>query len=216
MRAAWYERQGPAGDVLVVGEMPDPAPGRGEVRMKVAASGINPGDVKKRRDEYGYGMPYRRVIPHSDGAGVIDQVGEGIPAARIGELVWCFGAQSYRPFGTAADYCILPAAQAVPLPRGVPFEQGACLGIPGITARCTWQGPSPAAGSSCRARLAPWASAPSVSRQRLTRRSSASSAAPMTLPSHGAPVRNTSCCYMTTRTKRYGGWHPMVSGTSSK
>lgn len=134
MRAAWYERQGPAGDVFVVGEMPDPAPGPGEVRIKVAASGINPGDVKKRRNEYGYGMPYRRVIPHSDGAGVIDQVGEGIAAARIGERVWCFGAQSYRPFGTAAEYCILPAAQAIPLPDGVSFEQGACLGIPGITA----------------------------------------------------------------------------------
>ncbi len=146
MRAAWYERQGPASDVLVVGEMPDPAPGPGEVRMKVAASGINPGDVKKRRDEYGYGMPYRRVIPHSDGGGVIDEVGDGIAAARIGQRVWCFGAQSYRPFGTAAEYCILPAAQAIPLPDGVSFEQGACLGIPGITAHRAVHVAGPVAG----------------------------------------------------------------------
>jgi NADPH2:quinone reductase len=134
MRAAWYERQGRAQDVLVVGTMPDPEPGPGEVRIKIAASGVNPGDVKKRRDEYAYGMPYPRVIPHSDGAGVIDRVGPGIPDARLGERVWCFGTQSYRPFGTAAEYCIVPVALAVPLPGAVSFEQGACLGIPGITA----------------------------------------------------------------------------------
>jgi NADPH2:quinone reductase len=128
------------------GRCPTPTPGPGELRIQVAASGINPGDVKKRRDEYGYGMPYPRVVPHSDGAGVIDQVGEGIAAARIGERVWCFGAQSYRPFGTAADYCILPAAQAIPLPRGVPFEQGASLGIPGITAHRAVHVAGPVAG----------------------------------------------------------------------
>jgi NADPH2:quinone reductase len=134
MRAAWYDRQGSAADVLVVGEMPAPEPGPGEVRIRVAASGINPGDVKKRHDTFGVGMPYPRVIPHSDGAGVIDQVGEGIAASRLGERVWCFGAQSYRPFGTAAEFVVVPAQQAVPLPDGVSFEQGACLGIPGITA----------------------------------------------------------------------------------
>ena len=134
MRAAWYERQGSAADVLVVGEMPAPAPDEGEVRIRVAASGINPGDVKKRDDTFGMGMPYPRVIPHSDGAGVIDQVGEGVPASRLAERVWCFGAQSYRPFGTAAEYVVVPAAQAVSLPDSVSFEQGACLGIPGITA----------------------------------------------------------------------------------
>lgn len=134
MKAAWYERQGRAADVLEVGEMPDPVPGPGEVRIRVAASGINPGDVKKRQDAFGGGMPYPRVVPHSDGAGVIDQVGGGVPPGRIGERVWCFGAQSYRPFGTAAAYVVVPAEQAVPLPSGVSFEQGACLGIPGITA----------------------------------------------------------------------------------
>src|SRR3982751_4959687 len=134
MRAAWYETQGTARDVLVVGEMPDPEPGPAEVRIRVAASGINPGDVKKRQDAFGYGMPYPRVIPHSDGAGTIDRVGDGVPASRVGERVWCYGAQSYRPFGTAAEYVVVPSGQAVPLPDGVPFEQGACLGIPGITA----------------------------------------------------------------------------------
>jgi NADPH:quinone reductase-like Zn-dependent oxidoreductase len=83
MKAAWYERQGRARDVLVVGEMPDPAPGLGEVRIRVAVSGVNPGDVKKREDAFGVGMPYPRVVPHSDGAGTIDRVGEGTPHVRI-------------------------------------------------------------------------------------------------------------------------------------
>jgi len=134
MQAAWYERQGPASDVLIVGEMPSPEPGEGEVRIRVSASGINPGDVKKRQDTFGMGMSYPRVIPHSDGAGVIDRVGKGVPASREGERVWCLGAQSYRPFGTAAQFVVVPAEQAIPLPDAVPFEQGACLGIPGITA----------------------------------------------------------------------------------
>ena len=134
MKAAWYETQGAAREVLVVGETPDPEPGPAEVRIRVAASGINPGDVKKRQDAFGYGMPYPRVIPHSDGAGTIDRAGDSVPASRVGERVWCYGAQSYRPFGTAAEYVVVPAGQAVPLPSGVSFEQGACLGIPGITA----------------------------------------------------------------------------------
>jgi NADPH:quinone reductase len=137
MKAAWYEKQGPAHDVLVVADMPDPEPSPGEVRIRVAASGINPGELKKRQDVYGYGMPHPRVIPHSDGAGTIDRVGDGVTVSRLAERVWCYGAQSYRPFGTAAEYVVVPSAQAVPLPDAVPFEQGACLGIPGITAhRC--------------------------------------------------------------------------------
>lgn len=81
--------------------------------------------------------PYARVIPHSDGAGVIDQVGDGVSQDVIGRRVWCHGAQSYRPFGTAAEFTVVPRAQAVPLPDHVSFDQGACLGIPGITAhRC--------------------------------------------------------------------------------
>jgi NADPH2:quinone reductase len=134
MKAAWYERQGPAASVLVVGEMTIPEPGPGEVRIRVSASGINSGDVKKRQDAFGVGMAFPRVVPHSDGAGVIEAAGDGISAARVGERVWCFGAQSYRPFGTAAECVVVPAEQAVPLPDRVSFEQGACLGIPGITA----------------------------------------------------------------------------------
>ena len=84
MRAAWYEKQGAARDVLVVGEMPAPTPGRGEVRIRVAASGVNPGDVKKRQDAFGYGMSYARVIPHSDGAGDLDTVGGGVSSEWLG------------------------------------------------------------------------------------------------------------------------------------
>ncbi|MDJ0712391.1 MAG: NADPH:quinone reductase [Woeseiaceae bacterium] len=134
MKAAWYERQGPAADVLQIGDHPTPEAGAGEVRISVRASGVNPGDVKKRTDQFGTGMAFPRIIPHSDGAGVIDQVGGGVEASRIGERVWCFGAQSYRPFGTAAEYVVVPADQAVQLPDTVSFEQGSCLGIPGITA----------------------------------------------------------------------------------
>jgi NADPH2:quinone reductase len=134
MKAAWYEKQGPAREVLTVGDMPDPAPGPSELRIRIAASGINPGDIKKRQDAFGYGMPYPRVIPHSDGAGQVDQVGDGVSSEWLGKSVWCYGAQSYRPFGTAAEFTVVPAAQAIPLPANVAPEQGACLGIPGITA----------------------------------------------------------------------------------
>lgn len=134
MKAAWYEKQGAARNVLVVGEMDDPQPREGEVRIRLVASGINPGDVKKRQDAFLYGMPYPRVIPNSDGAGTIDQVGHGVPKDWIGKRVWCYGAQTYRPFGTAAEYTVVPVHQAVPLAPTVSMEQGACLGIPGITA----------------------------------------------------------------------------------
>src|SRR5271155_1214513 len=134
MKAAWYEKQGPPREVLVVGEMPDPIPAPGEVRIRIAASGINPGDTKKREDAFGYGMPYPRVIPHSDGAGRVDQLGAGVPCEWLGRSVWCYGAQSYRPFGTAAEFTVVPVDQVAPLPENAPMEQGACLGIPGITA----------------------------------------------------------------------------------
>src|SRR5215210_1346036 len=148
MRAAWYERPGPAAEVLEVGEMADRDPGRGEVRVRVTASGINPGDTKKRSDWVGYGMPYPRVIPHSDGAGVIDAVGDSVDAARIGERVWVYGAQSYRPFGTAAQLTVVPADQAVELPDDVDDETGACLGIPGITAHRAVFGDGAVAGAT--------------------------------------------------------------------
>lgn len=134
MRAVWYDRQGPARDVLTFGEFADLVAGPGEVRVRLRFSGVNPGDTKKRRGWLGSEMPYPRVIPHSDGAGVIDAVGDGVDSARIGHRVWIFGAQSYRPFGTAAEMTVVPERQAVDLPDKVPDEVGACLGIPGITA----------------------------------------------------------------------------------
>jgi NADPH2:quinone reductase len=134
MKAAWYEKQGTAADVLVVGDIDDPPPHTGEVRIRIAFSGINPGDVKKRQDAFGLGMPYPRVIPHSDGSGTVDAVGEGVSRDWVGRRVWCYGAQSYRPFGTAAEYTVVPLKQVVQLPESAPLEQGACLGIPGITA----------------------------------------------------------------------------------
>jgi NADPH:quinone reductase len=134
MKAAWYEKQGAARDVLTVGDMDELQPRAGEVRLRVAVSGVNPGDVKKRQNAFGVGMPYPRIIPHSDGAGTVDAVGEGVSREWVGRRVWCYGAQSYRPFGTAAEYTVVPLEQAAPLPETVPLEQGACLGIPGITA----------------------------------------------------------------------------------
>ena len=113
--------------------MPDPTPSAGEVRIRIVASGINPGDTKKRGDAFGVGMAYPRVIPHSDGAGRIDQIGPGVSAEWIGRNVWCYGAQSYRPFGTAAEFTVVPVDQVAPLSANVSMEQGACLGIPGIT-----------------------------------------------------------------------------------
>ncbi len=132
MRAAWYCSNGKAQDVLQVGELPVPDPGPGEVRVKVAVSGINPSDVKSR----GGSRPVTsdRVVPHSDGAGVIDKVGSGVAPSRIGERVWIWNGQWQRPMGTAAEYIALPQEHAVRLPDTADFEAGACLGIPALTA----------------------------------------------------------------------------------
>ncbi|MEU0468874.1 NADPH:quinone reductase [Amycolatopsis sp. NPDC006131] len=137
MLASFYERQGAAADVLRVGDLPDPAPGPGEVRVRVSVSSVNPGDTKKRRGWLGSTMPYPRVIPHSDAAGVVDAVGDGVDPRRSGQRVWVYGAQSYRPFGTAAQYTVVPSDQAVPLPDHLGDDLGASLGIPGITAHRT-------------------------------------------------------------------------------
>jgi NADPH:quinone reductase len=146
VRAVWYERQGAAGDVLQIGELPDPVPSPGEVRVRVTFSGVNPGDTKKRRGWRGSAMPFPRVVPHSDGAGVVELVGESVDPARVGQRVWVFGAQSYRPFGTAAQLTVVPAQQAIDLPDGVSDEVGACLGIPGITAHRAVFADGPVAG----------------------------------------------------------------------
>jgi NADPH:quinone reductase len=130
---AWYEKQGAARDVLVIGKMDDPQPCEGEVRIRVAFSGVNP-----RRQETRRCVWRRNAVSTghttSDGSGTVDAVGDGVSREWIGRRVWCYGAQSYRPFGTAAEYTVLPLKLVVPLPEGVPLEQGACLGIPGITA----------------------------------------------------------------------------------
>jgi NADPH2:quinone reductase len=133
MRAAFYEHNGTAREVLRVGEVEIPQTGPGEVRVKLSTSGVNPSDVKSRQGSTRK-IAWPRVIPHSDGAGVIDQVGGGVAKARIGERVWVWNGQWKRAFGTAAEYIALPAAQAVKLPEKVSFEAGACLGIPAMTA----------------------------------------------------------------------------------
>jgi NADPH2:quinone reductase len=147
MKAAWYERNGPAREVLQVGEMPDPEPGPGEVRVQVHASGLNPSDWKTRTGS-SRRMGFPRVIPHSDGAGVIDRVGGGVPTRRVGERVWIWNAQWKRPYGTAAEFVVLPAPQAVSLPSNVGFEVGACLGIPALTAHRAVTCDGPVAGQS--------------------------------------------------------------------
>ena len=134
MRAACYSKKGPAHDVLVVSEQPEPLPQPGEVLVRIAYSGVNPSDVKSRSGSSNAVMEFPRVIPHSDGAGVIEAVGEGVPAHLIGERVWTINGQWKRPFGTAAELIVLPADQVAPLPENVSMETGASLGIPLLTA----------------------------------------------------------------------------------
>jgi len=135
MRATWYEKNGPAAEVMKNGELPDPEPGPGEVRVRLYASAVNPSDVKARAG----GRPIRwpKLIPNSDGAGLIDKIGAGVKSHRVGDRVWTFNGQWDRAFGTSAQFIALPAALAVPLPDSLSWEQGACLGIPVMTAhRC--------------------------------------------------------------------------------
>jgi NADPH:quinone reductase len=134
MQAAFYERTGPASEVFRLESLPDPEPGPGEVRVRLRWSGVNPSDVKTRAGLRSSKLPFPRIVPHSDGMGVIDAVGTGVAAQRIGERVWVWNAAWGRAFGTAAQYVVLPQQQAVALPDGVPDEAGACLGIPALTA----------------------------------------------------------------------------------
>jgi NADPH2:quinone reductase len=139
MRAAWFEHFGPAGEVLKLGQKEKPEPGPGEVLVHLSASGVNPSDVKKRAGSAPALLDAGPVIPHSDGAGVIEAVGEGVPAGRVGERVWVYQAQHGRRFGTAAEYVALDSRRAASLPAGCSFEVGACLGIPVMTAhRCVF------------------------------------------------------------------------------
>lgn len=137
MKAAWYSYKGPARDVLQVGELPDPIPGPGEVLIRVRASGVNPSDTKSRG---GSGATsFGQVVPNQDGAGEIVGVGSPELASRIGERVWFYKSTLGRWNGSAAQFTTLPAYKAVPLPEAVSFEEGACLGIPAMTAwRCVF------------------------------------------------------------------------------
>jgi NADPH2:quinone reductase len=139
MIAVWYERLGEAEEVLEYGRMEDPQAGPGEVRVKLATSAVNPSDVKRRAGKTVQIMEFPRIIPNSDGAGIIDQVGRGVPEARLGERVWIYNGQRGRAWGTAAEYIAVPADLATPLPEGTDFAQGATLGIPAMTAhRCVF------------------------------------------------------------------------------
>jgi len=132
VKAAIYDRNGPAAEVLRVTDVERPEPGPGEVRVRVHVSGVNPSDAKIRS-----GATPRPIdgfqIPHHDGAGVIDAVGPGVPASRMGERVWLWFAAHGRRWGTAAEWTVIPERQAVPLPDGVSFELGASLGVPAMT-----------------------------------------------------------------------------------
>lgn len=146
MRAWFYDKSGPA-SVMQRGELPDPQPGPGEVRVKVAWSMINPTDVKRRETGRELSL-FPRIVPNNDGSGVIDRVGQGVDPARNGERVWIFGAQAGRPMGTAADYTVLPAHQAIRLPDNADLQHGACLGVPAVTAHCGLFSDGPLAGKT--------------------------------------------------------------------
>jgi NADPH2:quinone reductase len=137
MKAVWYEQNGGA-EILQYGDMPNPQPGAGEVRVKVATSGVNPSDWKRRQGLTArIGFP--RVIPNQDGAGVIDAVGDGVVSSRIGERVWLFESQFGRAFGTGAEYTVQPSCHAVRLPDNTDFAAAAGLGVPAMTAhRCVF------------------------------------------------------------------------------
>ncbi len=147
MKAAYYESVGPALEVIRVGERPTPEPAPGEVRIRLHASGVNPSDVNSRAGSRGP-LAYPWVIPHSDGAGVIDAVGSGVNASRIGERVWTWNAAWRRPFGTCAEFVCLPGAQAVFLGANTDFDGGACLGIPAMTACHAALGDGPLSGKT--------------------------------------------------------------------
>ncbi|MDP3938083.1 MAG: NADPH:quinone reductase, partial [Deltaproteobacteria bacterium] len=134
MKAAFYRRQGPAREVFEIGELPDPHPARGEVRVRIRASGVNPTDTYTRSGVRRRGMPFETIVPNQDGAGVIDEVGEGGARERVGERVYVTMAQWQRPWGTASEYVALPEVRATALSENTSFEQGACLGVPILTA----------------------------------------------------------------------------------
>jgi len=135
MRAATYTELGPAADVLHVGEVDTPEPDPGEIRVKLHTSGVNPSDWKARLRGRGGAIPFPKVIPQSDGAGIVDAVGDGVDSGRVGQRVWVMNGQWKRPFGTAAEYISLPEKYVIALPDGADFAAAACFGIPFLTAQ---------------------------------------------------------------------------------
>ena len=133
MKAVWYESIGEAEQVLNYGDLEDPQINDGEVLVKLNTSGVNPSDVKIRAGARGE-LQFPRIIPHSDGGGIIVEVGEEVSEDRIGERVWIWNGAFGRAFGTCAELIVLPSSQAVAMPENVSFETAACLGIPASTA----------------------------------------------------------------------------------
>ena len=139
MKASWFEAFGPAKDTIILGELETPTAGPGEVLVKMKTTGINPSDVKKRAGAFPNLLDAGLVIPHSDGAGIIEAVGEGVDASRVGERVFVYQAQYGRRFGTAAEYVAIDTARAPKLPDNTGFDVGAVIGIPIMTAhRCVF------------------------------------------------------------------------------
>ena len=155
MRAWWFETPGPAKEVLHFGELVTPEPGPGEVRVKVAYSAINPTDCKRRNatgPSAGRDIErFDKIIPHNDGSGIIDSVGEGVDASRVGERVWLFGPQADsldKAYGTCAEYCVLASRKAITLPAHTTLAEGACLGVPAVTAHVSLFPDGPVTGET--------------------------------------------------------------------
>ena len=134
MKAIWYEKQGDASEVLIFGEMDKPVPQNNEVLVKVSFSGLNPSDTKRRSGFRGQKQAFPKIIPHSDGSGIIEAVGSNVNKNRVGERVWLYSAQWQRPFGTAADFVCVPSSLAIALADTTSLEIGATIGIPALTA----------------------------------------------------------------------------------
>ena len=148
MKAIWYERAGAATEVLNFGDMPKPVHGPGEVLIRLQASGVNPADVGRRAGTYS-ALEFERVIPNSDGAGLVEQAGAGVTRFERGQRVWLFnGQRNGRALGTAAEYIALSEHLVTPLPDRLSFAEGATLGIPAMTAWCCLFGDGPIAGQT--------------------------------------------------------------------
>ena len=146
-RFAYYEDNGPARDVIRIDRRPTPRPGPGEVLVEIHRSAVNPSDTKRRAGWASYKPRQARTVLHADGAGVVTAVGEGVRDLAPGQLVWLWNAETEGQ-GTAADHCVVPAAQAVPLPDAASFEAGACMGIPACTAHRSVFADGPVAGQT--------------------------------------------------------------------